>query len=68
MYIKLEVMMTNEKLFDQALAKVESKSIREWANSDHNRPLFVKIAETFVGKDEPVTRFSTYIVCVAIGL
>lgn len=63
--------MTNVELLEVALAKVESDSIRAWANSDHNRPVWEKIAQTAVdnkGDDVDPVAFSTYIVCEAMGL
>lgn len=61
---------TNVELLDEALGKVESNSIKEWANSDHNRPVFEKIAQGTLDKnpDADTDRFSAYIVCLAIGL
>ena len=40
-------------LLNEALAKVESKSIREWASSGHNRPLWLEIAQLYVNKGKP---------------
>ncbi len=61
--------LTAEQLLASALERVESESIRQWAESEHNRPLFLKIAERAVerGKADPDT-FAAYIVCNAIGL
>lgn len=62
--------MNAEQLFDQALAKVESDSIRQWANSERNRPTWIKIAQlTVTNQNNPdVFRFSALIVATAIGL
>jgi ABC-type metal ion transport system substrate-binding protein len=64
-------MTTNIELLEAALTHVESESIRAWANSDHNRPVWEKIAQQAVdnkGDDvDPIT-FSTYILCEAMGL
>ena len=63
--------MTNVELLDAALERVESESVRRWANSDNNRPVWEKIAQRAVDKKgdgvDPVA-FSAYIVCEAIGL
>lgn len=58
-------------LFASALEKVESKSIREWATTAHNAPLFLKIAESSIaGKKKCADPewFAAYIVATAIGL
>jgi hypothetical protein len=67
--------MTAEDLLRKALSHVESQSIRAWAESDHNRPLLLQIAERAVkhaadaGKPEPdALNFATFIMCQAIGL
>jgi hypothetical protein len=57
-------------LFEQALALVESKSIRAWASTAHNRPVWLRIAERTAAKGgpsaEPV-RFAAYITLTAMG-
>lgn len=53
--------------FNASLAKVESKSIREWATSKVNRPIWLKIAEGAVAKGSSPEAFAAYMVCVAIG-
>jgi len=58
---------TGERFLTQALAHVESESIRKWATTDHNRPLWVKMAKEAAQKGYDPKRFATYIVCVAIG-
>lgn len=62
--------MNAEQLFEQALAKVESESIRQWATSERNRPTWIKIAQlTVTNQNNPdVFRFSALIVSTAIGL
>lgn len=67
--------MTGKRLFELALAQVESESIRAWAASEHNRPIFEQIAENAItraasdGKPEPEPlRFATFIMYQAIGL
>ncbi len=64
------VKMTPERFLDAALEHVESKSIREWARSDHNRPIMLKMADGVLKKNpaaDPL-RFGTYVTCLAIGL
>lgn len=60
--------MTAEELFAAALAKVESASIRDWAQTEHNRPLWLKIAEKYVGQPDAEYGLSSDIVGTAIGL
>jgi hypothetical protein len=62
--------MNAEQLFEQALAKVESESIRQWANSERNRPVWIKLAGLAVTnqKNPDPVRFSALIVSTAIGL
>lgn len=57
------------ELLDTCLARVESASIREWARSPGNLPIWEKIALHAVenGKTD-VHMFSAYIVATAIGL
>ncbi len=61
---------TNVELLDKALIKVESDSVKAWANLDHNRPIFEKIAQNALDKDPDADpdRLCAYIVCNAIGL
>lgn len=62
--------LTPEQHFAAALAKVESKSIRAWAQTDHNRPIWLKIAESAIQKHGDAANsdeFATYIVLTALG-
>jgi hypothetical protein len=52
--------------------RVESTSIRTWATSDHNLPIWVKITKGWMEKNTGSTedmecRLGAYIVCVAMG-
>jgi len=47
-----------------ALELVESESIRAWARSEKNLPIWLQLA---AGKSDP-TRFAAFIVATAIGL
>ena len=60
--------MDKETFFEQALAKVESASIRKWATSDHNRPLFLKLVELSLKENKTPEDFTAFIVIQAIGL
>lgn len=63
--------MTNVEFLDAALGQVESESIREWANSDHNRPIFEKMAQGAIdkrGEEADPVMFSAYVVSLAMGL
>lgn len=62
--------MSAEQLLDAALSKVESESIRAWANTPHNRPIWLEIAGKAIVKhngNPDVSMFTAYIVCTAIG-
>lgn len=62
--------MSGAELLKAALERVESESIRKWASSDHNRPLFEEHAQAAVDKHggayDP-DRYAAWIVCLAIG-
>lgn len=66
--------MTAKELFAQALERIEGPSIRAWAESEHNRLLWLQIAESAIAKakardTEPdVWRFAAYIQVTALGL
>lgn len=63
--------MNAEELFQAALAKVDSEKIREWANSAHNRPLWIRAANAAILKHNgqpDVSFFAGWIVAEAIGL
>jgi hypothetical protein len=63
--------LTPETLLAAALQHVESASIRAWATSEHNRPIWLKIAAGAIAKANgtpDVHRFAAYILCNAIGL
>lgn len=61
-----------EQLLQEALSHVESESIREWVNSEQNRPTWIKIAELAIEKkpvgSPDISLFSALIVATAIGL
>lgn len=58
-----------ETLFDAALARIESASIKAWANSAHNRPVWIRYAQATIdnGRADAV-KLATVILCNAIGL
>jgi hypothetical protein len=64
--------VTPETLLAAALEHVESASIRAWATSEHNRPIWLQIAAGAIKKapdgSPDVHRFAAYILCNAIGL
>jgi hypothetical protein len=60
-----------EALLVAALARVESTSIRTWASSAQNRPVFARLAQVAIDKRGPSANehmFAAYIVATAIGL
>ena len=66
--------MTGTELLNAAIGRIESKSIREWASTPQNFPVFVKAAESWLAKrgdlstdEDNVLRFSTWMVCLAMG-
>lgn len=64
-------MRTAEQHLADALEFVESESIREWVNTDRNRPIWLKLAQAALdhkGSCADAEAFSAYIVCCAIEL
>jgi hypothetical protein len=60
--------MTATEFFEASLAKVESKSIREWATSEQNRPIWISIAQRALDNGKSDTDgFAAYIVVTAMG-
>jgi hypothetical protein len=61
--------MNAQQLFEASLAKVESKSIKAWVQTDHNKPLWLEICKNAIGnkKSDPCA-MAAYMVAVAIGL
>jgi hypothetical protein len=62
--------MSGAELLQAALERVESDSIRRWAGSDHNRPLFEEHAQGALDKGDGAydpDRYAAWIVCLAIG-
>lgn len=60
-----------EQLLQDALGLVESDRIRQWAETEHNRPIWIKLADLAIQKQNgkpDVSRFSTFIIASAIGL
>lgn len=56
------------RLFHLAVAKIESKSIREWATSAHNMPLWMETCQKAVDNNRiDADMMAAYMVCVAIG-
>jgi hypothetical protein len=53
---------------EAALAKVDSQSVREWAQTPHNLSPWLKMAERALAKGTDVHVFAAYIVAQAIGL
>jgi hypothetical protein len=63
--------VTGEELLARAIAHVESTSIRTWASSAQNRPVFARLAQVAIDKRGPSANehmFAAYIVATAIGL
>jgi len=56
------------KLFEAALKKVQSASIRAWAQTDRNRPLWLKHCGSVNEKYATPDFVAGYIVALAIGL
>lgn len=60
--------MKTKQYFAEALKGVESQSIRNWATSEHNNPLFLEVARIYMDKGRSVSDLTLYIVANAIGL
>lgn len=62
-----------EQLMFAAVRKLESKSVRDWATSAHNAPIFQTYVEGLVRKGkrctnaDDVLRLSAYICCLYLG-
>ena len=60
--------MTASQYLSDALDGVQSPSIRAWATTEHNHPIFLQIAQKGIDNGSPnVVAFTAYIVCLAIG-
>lgn len=60
-----------EQLFRKALELVDSESVRDWATSEHNRPLFIRLAQAAIDKQLSISdpnAFAAFVVAKAIGL
>jgi hypothetical protein len=63
--------MSAEQFFAEVVATIESKSIREWATSAHNGPLFLADVETYLakkGEEASVNAYTVKVVSLAIGM
>lgn len=62
-----------KELFTKSVERMESVSMREWAQTEHNKPLLLQIAQNAInnGKDpdidDDVLNFSTYMTVLAMG-
>lgn len=66
-----EATITAEHLLTTALELVESESVRKWATTEHNRPIFIQLAQLGLnkgGKSADPHLFAAMIVSTAIGL
>ena len=60
--------MNANELLEQALAGVESKSIRDWAASDHNKPVFLRMAEKYLkSKTRPESELVNILTIMIVG-
>jgi len=62
-------MKTANELFDEAVAQIESKSIRAWATSDHNKPIWLKHIQSLLdeGRKVDTQRLCTFMILTAMG-
>ena len=62
---------SGRELLDAAIGRIESKSIRAWATSPHNAPIWLKMAESYFkkngGGEDSILKLSTYMVLTAMG-
>lgn len=63
-----ERMKTNQAYLDEALKGVESESIRDWANTPHNKRIMLQVAEQMLAANEPVVKLTIFVVSNAMGL
>jgi hypothetical protein len=63
----MSLMRANNYL-NEALEKVESQSVRAWATSAHNYPIFLEMAQGALKKGTSTDFFAGMIVAYAIGL
>ena len=56
-----------EKVFTDALKMVDSSSIKSWATSANNKPVWIKIANGYVDKNDAATKLSIDIMLTAMG-
>jgi len=70
--VDVPLIFTPEELMIAALIGVESESIRTWATSENNGPIFLKLAGNMIAKHggdgSAVDRMTILIVSLAIGL
>lgn len=61
--------MNAKQLFEASILEIESKSIRAWAQTDHNKPLWMEICREAVKnqKQDPFN-MAAYMVAVAMGM
>lgn len=59
--------MTPTKYLKAALALVESESIRKWAVSRKNKPVWTAAARNAINRGADPQMFAAYIVSVAMG-
>jgi len=59
--------MDTKAFFEQAVSLVESASIRKWATSEHNQPIFLEIAGKAIENKKSPEDFTTFIILQAIG-
>lgn len=58
-----------ETLLESALSRIESASIKAWATSEHNRPVWLRFCEAAIANGKAdAARVATLILCNAIGL
>ena len=61
--------ITPFKFLENALSHVENNSIREWVKTEHNYPIWLKLAQHAIDNSKlEVSNFAAYIVCVAMGM
>lgn len=61
--------MNANTLYTESLKLVQSNSIRSWAQTDHNKPLWLEICQNAINnkKFDP-SAMAAYMVAVAMGM
>jgi hypothetical protein len=57
-----------EQFARDAIARIESPSVRDWASTPHNFPIVCKMAERPAARGDDPARLATFLLLQAMGL